>query len=141
MGVKLIQSKNVISMIDITNTTESLGKINPTKFSSKKAKQSTLLGNDKKLNGKYYALLIGNNNYHSLPNLKSAINDANSFGKLLQKKFGFHITVLSDATSAAGHGERTRGPVVPGRRRSFWIPVVRERQRGSKMTSDTPSRH
>ncbi len=49
--------------------------------------------------------------------------------------------LLEQYTFAARHGERTRGRVVPGRRRSFWIPVVRERQRGSKMTSDTPSSH
>ena len=50
-------------------------------------------------------------------------------------------------SSAAGHGERTRGPVVPGRRRRERIAAVAKgresRSRGGDMqsASDTPSSH
>jgi hypothetical protein len=48
--------------------------------------------------GNYHALVIGNNNYKSLPNLKTAINDATAIARLLQQQYGFVTQMLIDAT-------------------------------------------
>jgi hypothetical protein len=48
--------------------------------------------------GKYYGLLIGNNDYQHLPNLKTALNDAVSVGEVLRKKYNFQITLLKNGT-------------------------------------------
>lgn len=48
--------------------------------------------------GRYFSLVIGINNYQSLPKLKTAINDANSVADLLQNGYGFSIDLLTDAT-------------------------------------------
>ena len=48
--------------------------------------------------GNYHALLIGNNNYHVLPNLNTAINDALNMSNILQHDYGFRIKILQDAT-------------------------------------------
>jgi TPR repeat protein len=48
-------------------------------------------------NGKYYALVIGINQYHSgLPQLKTAVNDANAVAQLLQEQYGFQVTKILD---------------------------------------------
>src|ERR1700741_4575570 len=48
-------------------------------------------------NGKYYALVIGINDYKPpLARLKTAVNDARSVGNLLQQRFGFEVTYLLD---------------------------------------------
>ncbi len=48
--------------------------------------------------GNYHALVIGNNNYQYLENLRTALDDALSVGAILEKKYGFKVTVLKDAT-------------------------------------------
>ena len=50
--------------------------------------------------GKYYALIIGNDNYTYLPNLKTARNDAKALASLLASEYGFQVTTLLDATRA-----------------------------------------
>ncbi len=47
--------------------------------------------------GKYYALVIGNNNYASLPKLKTARNDAQTVSNVLKRNYGFNVTLLLDA--------------------------------------------
>jgi len=47
--------------------------------------------------GKYYALVIGNNNYQYLSKLQTAVNDAQEVGKVLRDQFGFDIKVLKNA--------------------------------------------
>jgi hypothetical protein len=47
--------------------------------------------------GKFYALLIGNNEYQHVPKLKMAIADADGVGTLLETDYGFHITKLFNA--------------------------------------------
>jgi len=48
--------------------------------------------------GAYRALVIGINNYHDkkIPALKTAVNDAREFAKLLQTRYGFQIILLLD---------------------------------------------
>jgi TPR repeat protein len=91
--------------------------------------------------GKYYALLIGNNEYRNLPKLETAANDAREFGRILASKYGFTTKVLLNATRVeiytaldtyrkkltendnfllyyAGHGELDKK-----NRRGYWLPV------------------
>ncbi|MEL7060515.1 MAG: protein kinase [Acidobacteriota bacterium] len=50
--------------------------------------------------GDYHALVIGNNNYEKLPDLRTAIADARSVASTLESRFGFETVVLEDATRA-----------------------------------------
>jgi hypothetical protein len=47
--------------------------------------------------GRFYALIIGNNNYQHLPKLETARNDAKSVDKVLSERYGFETEVLLDA--------------------------------------------
>ena len=47
--------------------------------------------------GKYYALVIGNNNYGKLPKLSTPIADAEAIAGVLKDKYGFTVTLLKDA--------------------------------------------
>jgi hypothetical protein len=95
--------------------------------------------------GKFYALLIGNNDYQHLPKLQMAIADAAGVGILLENEYGFHLTTLFNANryqmlSAisrlravlterdnlliyyTGHGELD---LATGR--GYWLPIDAER--------------
>jgi len=49
--------------------------------------------------GSYHALIVGINNYQSLPKLQTAVNDATALAKLLQEQYGFaDIKLLPNAT-------------------------------------------
>src|SRR5205085_7301475 len=50
--------------------------------------------------GKYYALVIGNNAYTSLPKLKTAEADAREIERLLRESYGFQTRLLVNATRA-----------------------------------------
>lgn len=94
--------------------------------------------------GNYYALVIGNDEYANLPDLKTARNDARAVGDILRTKYGFKTRVLTDADrysilSAlnelreslteqdnlliyyAGHGELDKTNL-----RGYWLPVDAE---------------
>jgi ankyrin repeat protein len=47
--------------------------------------------------GKYSALVIGNNNYKYLPQLKTAQNDAREVAETLESQYGFKVKLLLDA--------------------------------------------
>lgn len=47
--------------------------------------------------GSYHALVIGNNKYKHLPNLKTAVNDAKEVEKVLKEQYGFETTLLINA--------------------------------------------
>jgi uncharacterized caspase-like protein len=91
--------------------------------------------------GSYHALVIGNDNYESMPDLKTASADARSMAELLETQYGFETTVLIDATLFdilaalkslredlskdanvlvyyAGHGELDEQTGM-----GFWLPV------------------
>jgi outer membrane protein assembly factor BamD (BamD/ComL family) len=103
--------------------------------------------------GNYHALVIGNNEYRHLTNLKTAVNDAKAVGVLLEQTYGFKVKYLLnagrkdiiDALSTlrrslskrdnlliyfAGHGwldtEAGRG---------YWLPVDSERDSPSNWIS------
>jgi hypothetical protein len=96
--------------------------------------------------GSYHALVIGNDNYRSMPKLRTARGDAQAVAGVLEKGYGFRVRLLQDATRSeimgqiawlrkelgprdnllifyAGHGvldaEADEG---------FWLPVDAERQ-------------
>jgi len=95
--------------------------------------------------GNYHALVIGNNDYRTLPDLASPINDATDLARLLERRYGFKVTLLQNADryqilSAlntlretltdkdnlliyyAGHGE-----LDEVNQRGHWLPVDAER--------------
>jgi hypothetical protein len=48
--------------------------------------------------GDYYALVIGNNNYQDLTNLRSAVNDAKVVSAVLEVDYGFNVKLLENAS-------------------------------------------
>ncbi len=48
--------------------------------------------------GRYHALVIGNNDYQHLRNLTTAVGDADAVATLLEEKYGFNVTKLTNAT-------------------------------------------
>lgn len=104
--------------------------------------------------GRYYALLIGNNDYQSLPDLKTPINDVRRIREILQKRFGFEVRLLENASrydilSAlndlrrtltsednlliyyAGHGELDEVNM-----RGHWLPVDAQRHNTANWLSN-----
>jgi uncharacterized caspase-like protein len=94
--------------------------------------------------GRFHALVIGNDAYRSLPDLKSAGNDARALADLLRERYGFEVTLLLDADRYgilsqlnelrgrlserdnlliyyAGHGE-----LDEANQRGHWLPVDAE---------------
>lgn len=95
--------------------------------------------------GRYYALVIGNDEYIHYQQLKTAINDAKNVAKLLREKYGFNTrfirnadryTILSAINEVkgkltdednlliyfAGHGERDV------KLQGYWLPVDAEQE-------------
>ena len=48
--------------------------------------------------GKYYALVIGNNDYEHLPRLRTARNDATTVSETLHDDYGYEVETLLDAS-------------------------------------------
>lgn len=90
---------------------------------------------------KYYALVIGNNAYTSLPNLGTAVFDAQVVAEVLRQKYRFEVNLLLDASRYdilkamadfryslterdnlliyyAGHGQ-----LDSAAQRGYWLPV------------------
>lgn len=93
--------------------------------------------------GRYFALVIGNQQYNKIEPLQTPINDAVDIAGLLRDKYGFEVTVLLNATNIevmeaindlnqkltdednlliyyAGHGERIQSR---DRLSGYWLPV------------------
>lgn len=98
--------------------------------------------------GRYYALIIGNQDYQVLEHLQTPRNDAERAGQILKEKYGFTVQVVEDANDVAmlraindlnkvlqpndnlliyyaGHGTRlkTTGSADVG----YWLPINAER--------------
>lgn len=50
--------------------------------------------------GRYYALVIGNNNYQHLPKLRTAQNDAKVVAQILGQNYGYRVNLILDARRA-----------------------------------------
>lgn len=62
-------------------------------------KRNAVMGKSKGMAfGRYYALVIGNNTYPHLDNLKTAVADAQGVSDILRKSYGFSVTLLKDVT-------------------------------------------
>lgn len=48
--------------------------------------------------GKYHALVIGNNDYASFPDLTTAVNDAEEIGRILRDRYGYEVSVVTNAS-------------------------------------------
>jgi uncharacterized caspase-like protein len=105
--------------------------------------------------GTYHALVIGDADYSALPDLETSINDARSVAKVLQDKYGYDVTLLTDATRVeilsafkrmmdgltdkdnlliyyAGHGELD----ARQRNKGYWLPVDADKvDRGNWISS------
>ncbi len=97
--------------------------------------------------GRYYALIIGNQDYQVLEHLQTPRNDAERAAQLLKDKYGFTVQVVEDANDVAmlralndlnkvlqpndnlliyyaGHGTRLKtGSIDAG----YWLPINAER--------------
>ena len=103
---------------------------------------------------KYYALIIGNNNYQYLEKLDAAENDAVVIADVLKKKYGFEVDLLLNADYDqtvnslfkitdklkkndnlliyyAGHGELDKDE-----NRGYWLPVDASYEMRSKWISN-----
>jgi len=97
--------------------------------------------------GRYYALIIGNQNYSELESLLTPRSDAERVGKMLKDKYGFTVQTIEDGTDVtmlralndlngilrpndnlliyyAGHGTRL---MADKRESGYWLPVNAER--------------
>ncbi len=95
------------------------------------------------LDEKYYALLIGNNDYEYWEKLDAPVNDVTEIGKILKSKYRFDVQVVKNASANtireklieltkkiktddnlliyySGHGDRNINMSPP---RAYWIPV------------------
>ena len=103
---------------------------------------------------KYYALILGNNEYQKLEKLDNAVTDAKDLAKILQEKYGFETTLLLNQTAGetvdalieftqnrkstdniliyyAGHGQLNRI-----QKRGYWLPIDASEQLDSKWISN-----
>ena len=110
--------------------------------------------NQIKTNEKYYALVVGNNDYKFLEKLDAAENDAVVIANVLEKKYGFEVELLLNAdydTTVnslfnitkklkrddnlliyyAGHGE-----IDKAENRGYWLPVDANDEMRSKWISN-----
>ena len=104
--------------------------------------------------GDYHALVIGNNDYGDMPNLKTAVADAEAVSQVLEERYGFTVTKLINATRHdmigamselratlsydtnlliyyAGHGI-----VDPVTERGYWLPVDAQQNNPSNWVSN-----
>ncbi len=105
--------------------------------------------------GRYYAVVIGNDEYKNYPTLQTAINDAENVATLLKEKFGFdtrfirnadRYTILSALNEVkgkltekdnlliyyAGHGERDVSTL-----QGYWLPVDAEQENTANWISNS----
>lgn len=96
--------------------------------------------------GRYFALVIGNNDYPQFPTLETAVNDAKHVATVLQSDYGFKTRLIINADRYAilsalndlreqltetdnlliyyaGHGERD-----PKTLQGYWLPVDAEQE-------------
>lgn len=104
--------------------------------------------------GRFHALVIGNNDYRSLPVLKTAINDAKTVAKVLQDSYNYNIKLILNGTRHnilssldglrkrlsskdslliyyAGHGYYDEDA-----KRGYWLPVEAERETSADWISN-----
>ncbi len=109
--------------------------------------------------GRYYALIIGNQDYLYLDDLSSPIHDAKRLQSLLENRYGFSTILLPDANEKtilnalndlysqigpkdnlliyyAGHGNLSQGS-SQSRQRGYWLPIDAQQERSTNWISNT----
>ena len=104
--------------------------------------------------GDYHALIIGNDDYKHLPDLKTAVGDVSAIADALRTTYGFNIQLLTDATRGdiidafdgyvetlterdnlliyyAGHGWLSEDAG-----RGYWLPVDARKNRRTNWVSN-----
>lgn len=102
---------------------------------------------------RFYALVIGNNNYRHMKSLKTAVKDAEDVAQMLTDDFGFQTKVLRNATRAEIMGEINRlkreldaesnlliyyaghGYLDEKVKKAYWWPVNAAREDGTEWIS------
>ncbi len=105
------------------------------------------------LTGRAHALLIANQSYRHWPKLHNPVHDAQDLKRLLEDRYGFEVTLLTDATRrdtyAAFNALRARlepedrllvfyaghGDLDETTQRGYWVPVDGERGNRSNWIS------
>ena len=105
--------------------------------------------------GQYHALVIGNNDYQYLSDLKTATHDAEQISTLLKERYGFQVTYLANANRSeivsalneyknrlnyqdnlliyyAGHGD-----LDSINERGYWLPVDAKKKDNTSWISNT----
>ena len=103
--------------------------------------------------GDYHALIIANAAYRYWPRLDTPLRDAQDLKALLERRYGFKVTLLTNATRhdvfAAFDALRTRltardnllvyyaghGDIDPVTKRGYWVPVDGQRRNRSNSIS------
>ncbi|MGH1485282.1 MAG: caspase family protein [Cellvibrionaceae bacterium] len=109
--------------------------------------------------GRYFALIIGNQDYLYMEDLRSPLQDAERLQDILESKYGFSTILLPDASEKnilnalndlyeqigpndnlliyyAGHGNLTQSPNSQ-RQRGYWLPVDAQTDRFTNWISNT----
>ncbi len=104
--------------------------------------------------GTYHALVIGNQDYEHLPDLKTPVNDAKAVSKTLAKDYGFKVKTLINATrddindALDGYRDVLRdtdnlliyyaghGWLDEDTNRGYWLPVDARKNRRSRWISN-----
>lgn len=122
------------------------------------------LGSDKGLSreinfGRYFALIIGNQDYFYLDDLQSPLKDAKRLQGILEDQYGFSTILLADASEKkilnalsdlyeqigpednlliyyAGHGNLSESS-NSRRRRGYWLPVDAQEDRSTNWINNT----
>jgi hypothetical protein len=88
--VSVEEQKSAVSIVAIDKTGQRAERV----FSIEPVKRSVASPNF----GNYHALVIGNNKYKYLPRLVTAQSDAKTVAEVLERKYGFKVTALYDAS-------------------------------------------
>jgi hypothetical protein len=104
--------------------------------------------------GRYFALVIGNNDYVILDDLKTAVHDARVVAEILENDYGFTVALLIDVTRAEIFDELDRlgrtieagdnfliyyaghGLLKKAANRGYWLPVDAEPNRQKNWISN-----
>jgi len=104
--------------------------------------------------GDYHALVIGNNDYKDMPQLKTAVADAEAVSQVLRERYGFTVTTLTNATRYDMIGAMSKlrgnlsfdtnlliyyaghGVVDPVTERGYWLPVEAEQDNPANWVSN-----
>lgn len=143
--VAAIEKKIVIKEKEIKQQEQKVTELAKRSTVANKTRSSNLSGVNF---GRYFAVVIGNNNYANTSNLQTSVNDAKAVASVLKRQYGFKTIVLADASRGrmlaalnslrkqltskdnlviyfAGHGRSNGG-------RGFWLPA--DAQTGDKKT-------